>query len=189
MSFTLSSFFFLCMIAGLIYALLSAIFSGIFSGHGDGATVGDNVDATGEHSSIGGELQFSPLSPAVLAVFITIFGAVGLVCIRAAHLSALPAVSIATLSALGSAIGTYYIFRTLYRSTQGSSEATMSELVGLEAEVLTPLEGTKTGEIAYVQKGTRYTSMARSKDGSRIDSHASVKIVKVVGNLCVVELD
>lgn len=189
MNFTLSSFFFLCMIAGLIYALLSAIFSGIFSGHGDGAHVGDHVDVTGEHSPIGGELQFSPLSPAVMAVFITVFGAVGLVCIRAGHLTALPAVSIATISALGSAIGTYYIFRTLYRKTQGSSEASMSEMVGLMAEVLTPLDGTQMGEIAYVQKGSRYTSMARSLDGRRIESHTSVRIVKVVGNLCIVEPD
>lgn len=189
MSFTLSSFFFLCMLAGLIYALLSAIFSGIFSGHGEGASVGDHVDVTGEHSPVGGELHFSPLSPAVMAVFVTVFGAVGLVCVRAAQLSALPAVSIATLAAFASAIGTYYIFRTLYRHTQGSSEATMAELIGLTAEVLTPLEGTHTGEIAYVQKGTRYTSMARSQDGRRIESHTPVRITKVVGNLCIVEPD
>jgi len=187
MGLTLSGFFFLCMLAGLIYAVITAVMGGVFSGADSAPDLDISTDAPGDYSSLGGEVQFSPISPTIIAVFITTFGASGLVCTEGMQLSAFPAVSISSAVGLGSSGVAYLLFRYIYQRTQGSSEAKVAKMVGLTAEVITPVEVDKAGEIAYVQMGTRYTASAKSIDGQLIGRNTVVKIVRVVGATCYVQ--
>ena len=43
------------------------------------------------------------------------------------------------------------------------------------------------GEIAYVARGTRFNSTARSIDGKEVPRNATVRIKRIVGNTCYVK--
>ena len=177
---TLSGFFFLCLLAGLIYAVISLIMSGGFGG-ADAAEVssdGGGID-TGD---IGGEITFSPVSPVVIATFITAFGAGGIVGIEGLKWNALSATSLAVGSGLVIAGLVYGVLNAVYKRTQGSSEARADDLIGMTAEVITPISKESTGEVAYVVRGARFTGAARSVDDEKIDKNSLVEIVRVVGS-------
>jgi membrane protein implicated in regulation of membrane protease activity len=72
--------------------------------------------------------------------------------------------------------------RKLFRATQGSSESRISDVIGIEAEVITPIPENGVGEIAYVQKGARYSAPAREQTGVAIANGRPVKIVRVAGS-------
>jgi membrane protein implicated in regulation of membrane protease activity len=93
------------------------------------------------------------------------------------HLSAV----IAGVGALAIAALVGWGFAIVFRSTQGSSEGRIAEVVGLTATVITPIAPDGVGEIAYVQSGTRYSAPARTEDGSPVANGATVKIARVVG--------
>jgi membrane protein implicated in regulation of membrane protease activity len=124
----------------------------------------------------------SPLSPAVLATFVTTFGGVGVIThsmFRFPLLLSLP-VSFASGLAVGGVV--FIVFYRLFQTVQASSEVSMAAVVGLEAEVTVAIPKEGIGQIAYVSQGGRFTSPARSEEAVEIPRHASVRISKVVGN-------
>jgi membrane protein implicated in regulation of membrane protease activity len=87
--------------------------------------------------------------------------------------------------AVGSAVGTaglMYLFvsQFLVRS-QASSELRRGELVGIEAEVTVPIGENSTGQVTYVTKSGRMSSMARSVDGRPIPRGQLVVIARSSG--------
>ena len=80
-----------------------------------------------------------------------------------------------------------WFFWRLFRSTQESSEARVLDIIGLDAEVITAIPIDGFGEIAYVARGSRYNSTARSIDNKEIPRNATVSIKRVVGNTCYVK--
>jgi membrane protein implicated in regulation of membrane protease activity len=177
---------------GLAYAIVSMIFSGIIGGghEGGGGETGGDFDVQHDvagHVEAGsgadsGTIHFSPLSPVVIAMFITAFGAMGMICLKVFALSPYPSLAVAIATGVVIAAITFFIFLMLFRATQGSSESKIADMVGQEAEVITsiPLDG--LGEVAYVAKGTRYTAPARSAHRTEIKTHSVVTIEKIVGN-------
>jgi membrane protein implicated in regulation of membrane protease activity len=179
-----------CFFVGLAYAIISAILGGIFGGGEGGAEAGGHFDI--QHDIVGhvdtsggtdtGTIHFSPLSPAVVAMFITAFGAMGMICLKVFNLTPYPSLAIAVLTGVSIAVITFFIFLMLFKVTQGSSESKISEMTGQEAEVITTIPSDGLGEIAYVSKGTRYTAPARSAYRNEIKSHSVVTIEKIAGN-------
>jgi membrane protein implicated in regulation of membrane protease activity len=162
------------------YFLISLIMAGGFGG--DSAT---DIHAEGsgiDHGDLGGEITFSPMSPTVIAVFITAFGAGGIVATEGLQWGALAAMGVACGSGLLIAGVVYEVLSAVYRRTQGSSEASAGDLVGATAETLTPISKDGTGEVAYVIKGARYTGPARSIDNTKIGKNSLVRIVRVAGS-------
>lgn len=176
---TLSGFFFLCLLAGLIYAVISLIMSGGFGG-ADAAEV--SADSGIDTGDIGGEITFSPVSPVVIATFVTAFGAGGIVGTEGLKWNAFPATSLAVGSGLVIAGLVYGVLNAVYKRTQGSSEARSDDLIGMTAEVITPISAEGNGEVAYVVRGARFTGAARSVDKKMIDKNSLVEIVRVVGS-------
>ena len=177
---TLSGFYFLCLLGGLIWAVISLIMAGGFGG--DSAT---DVHAEGggiDHGDLGGEITFSPMSPTVIAVFITAFGAGGIVATEGLQWGALAAMGLACGSGLLIAGLVYEVLSAVYKRTQGSSEARVGDIIGITAEVLTPISKDGTGEVAYVIKGARATSPARSIENKEIGKNSLVQIVRVAGS-------
>lgn len=181
----LAGLYFFCLLVGLVYAVIATIIGGHhfdFGGH-DIAVGGHDVGT--DYS--GGEVQFSPASPVVIATFVTAFGAVGLISIFALKIPALLSILVSVIVALGIAAAVFMVFAKIFSVTQSSSEAIIADLVDTIGEVTTPISATGLGEIAYVQRGSRYSSPAKSVDGNPIDRNTSVKIVKVVGNTVYVQ--
>lgn len=168
---------------GLFFTLISALTSHLFGG-GHGAHLehgaGGHAEAgSGSHDMPG----FSPLSPTIIASFITAFGGLGMV-FSGIEATKNPWIS-APLSLLGAfviAAAVLALFRAIFRSTQSSSESLVSSLAGQIATVITPIPAGAVGEIAYVQGGSRYTAPAREETGAPIAAGCPVKITRIVAS-------
>jgi len=173
----------ICFGVGLVFTLVSALFGHLFGGHDAHADVG-----TGGHADAGfdhggdGMPGMSIFSPTVVASFITAVGGLGMIF---SNINATKSVWVsAPLSALGGMIiaaGVFWLFNTLFRQTQSSSESRVGSLVGQIATIITPIPANGVGEIAYVQAGTRYTASAREERGSAIAGGQMVKIIRITG--------
>jgi membrane protein implicated in regulation of membrane protease activity len=176
----------ICLVFGLVFTVLSAFAGHLFGGHADGA-VGTDGQADGGlgHDGVPG-ITF--LSPTGLASFITAFGAFGLI------FSRIPATNNvwihAPLSMVGGlvvALAVLWLFNTMFRKTEGSSESRVVQLIGQTAAIVTPIPENGVGEISYTQAGSRYTAPARGEKGATIGGGQTVKITRIVGNQFFVE--
>jgi hypothetical protein len=173
------------MSVGLIYLLSFGLGLGyaIFVGLAGHFFDGDAGDA---HMDVGTDLPLSPLSPTVIATFLTGFGGGGLLAHSYFHLSTGPGVLVAIFTGILLSGGTFGILTLLFRNTQAGSEFSLSDMVGRTVQIITPIPQDGTGEVALVAKGTRINGPARSEDGRPIARNIPVRIIRVVGNVCYV---
>jgi len=170
----------ICLVLGLLFTLISAIAGHFFGGH-DGMDVGTggHAEAGFEHSGVPG---ISFFSPTVLCSFVTAFGAFGLMFTEIeATKSAWISAPLSAVGGIGVAGLVFWLFNTLFKRTQSSSESRVATLVGQVASIVTPIPENGVGEIAYVQSGARYTAPARSEQGVAISAGKTVKITRIVG--------
>jgi membrane-bound ClpP family serine protease len=184
---TVDAIYLFCLVVGLVFTLFSVLAGHFLGGHGD------HVGGSQGHAEAGADSSDMPgisiFSPTVIAAFITAFGGFGII------FSEIPATSKAVVSAplsvicgLVAAGGLYRVLSALFTHTQGSSESKVAELVGTDANVITPIPENGVGEIAYVVRGTRYTAAARVESGAPISGGKLVKIKRVVGTQFYVEM-
>jgi membrane protein implicated in regulation of membrane protease activity len=178
-----------CFGVGLLFTVVSAVAGHAFGGHGDlgheagGHGAGGHGQGHAEGGDNPGDMPgFSPLSPTTIASFVTAFGGFGMIfsqldTTRSVWISG----PLAAVGALAIAAGVLWLFRTIFRKTQASSEGRVADLAGLEATVITPITADRVGEIAYVQLGSRYSAPARAEGGVTFANGATVKITRVVG--------
>jgi len=183
-------FYAVCLIAGLLFTIVSAIFGHGIGGHdidhaGADIGTGGHAESGFDHSGIPGISFFSPM---VLACFVTAFGGLGII------FSSIEATRIVWISAPLSAAGAFliallvlWLFNLVFSRSQSSSESRVATLVGQTATLLSPIPPCGTGEIAYVQGGTRYTAPARVENGVALAQGQTVKITRIVGTQFFVE--
>jgi membrane-bound ClpP family serine protease len=171
----------ICLGVGLLFAVISAFLGHLFGGHDAHVDVG-----TGGHAEAGfedtGLPGLSPFSPTTIASFITSFGALGLIFSRIeATKSPWVSAPLATLGALFIAAGVMLLFGAIFHKTQSSSESHVGSLIGLSGTIITPIPANGVGEVAYVDRGSRYTAPARNERGTPVASGQTVTIVRIVG--------
>jgi membrane protein implicated in regulation of membrane protease activity len=175
----------ICFGGGLLFTLVTAFTSHVWGDHGDAgaADTGGGADGHAEAGLGAHDMPgFAALSPTTIAAFITAFGGFGMIFSRIeATASPWVSVPLSALGGFGIAAGVLWLFRTIFRRTQSSSESHVAQLVGVTATVITPIPENGVGEIAYVQTGSRYTAPARSETGAAFASGATVKIIRIVG--------
>ncbi|MCX8037613.1 MAG: hypothetical protein N3D11_11330 [Candidatus Sumerlaeia bacterium] len=163
---------------GVIYAIVSALLSGVFGGD-------HSMDAGAQHVDLGasldGMVHFSPLSPAIIATFLTAFGGTGIICVKVFNLSGYISLPIALLVGLSIGTAVFLFFQWIFERTQGSVSIDAAQLTGTRAEVITPIPANGVGEIAFVASGFRQNAPARSENGEAIESPAEVEIVRSLG--------
>ncbi len=169
---------------------------GLHLGHGlhfgHGAHVG-HVPHIGAHVAAGAAgsatdvaTQMSPISPPVISTFLTMFGFFGMLGEMGLHL---PTLIAAPGAALVSVVAAALIFLAIARFlevSQGTSHIAMADLVGSEAEVITPIPPDGLGEIAYSAPTGRASCAARSEAGTMIPKHSVVVITEMAGNVALV---
>lgn len=174
-----------CFAVGLIYSFASALAGQLFGAdHGHSGDVG-----SGGHpeAGLGADHMptIGPLSPTTLAAFVTAFGGIGMV-LATIEVTRSPWISLplAILGGLAIAAAVLAMFRAVFKRTQSSSESLVAQLPGREATVITPIAPGKVGEIAYIDRGVRYTAAARSDSelDAPIPSGATVTITDVIGS-------
>jgi len=176
----------ICLVLGLIFTLFSAVAGHLFGGHGAGHVgMGGHADAGVGHDGVPG---ISFLSPTVMASFVTAFGAFGLIFSKMdATSQAWISAPLAFLGALAVALGVLWLFNTMFRKTEGSSEGRVAKLIGQTAAVVSPIPAHGVGEISYTQAGSRYSAPARAEQGVVIAAGQTVKIHRIVGTQFFVE--
>jgi len=143
-------------------------------GHGHSAEVG-----AGSHDVFP---SFNLLSPLSVAGFLSAFGGAGLI-----SMAYKMPLAFSLMTALGGgmliALALWLVIGKFLFGMQGSSEAFQSDMVGLEAEVITPMEDDITGEIAYILGGMRYTAPARLEKEGRAGRTEKVRIRRMKDNI------
>ncbi len=159
--------------AGLVWALFS-----VATGFASDLAADFDADAGGHLD--GGHLH--PISGTTIATFVTGFGAGGVV----AHYS----LGWPLAGSLGAAVGgglalaalAFVVLELVFRQTQAGSEFAAEDVVGREAEVITPIPEGGLGEVAYIVRGQREQGAARAVDGTAIARGALVVVDKVMGS-------
>jgi membrane protein implicated in regulation of membrane protease activity len=198
-----------CLVIGLGLLIISALLGHLTGGASDGGGVGHDVsvshdvgmghDAGGGHDAgtdhgVGGghevgpgAVQLSMWSTPVMSTLLVFFGGTGLILengfgIRAAVITA----PVSAASGLLFATIVMALLSKLMTAMTGTTHQSLDDIVGTEAEVLTPIPAEGLGEVAYALETGRHTSPARSEEGVIIPRHSMVRITKIVGNTVVV---
>jgi membrane protein implicated in regulation of membrane protease activity len=190
--------YWVCFGVGTVYALVSALMTGFFGfvGGGGGEDIGsfevghdfgvEGGDAGGHGEAFAvaaeGEPVIAPLSPATISVFLATFGGVGIILTTLFDFSLYLSLPISAGSGLVVGGGVFALFYHLFTAVQGSSEPRMAEATGVTGEVTVPISKEGMGEVAFVVRGTRLVSPARSQEGVELPRHTAVRIVRRVGN-------
>jgi membrane protein implicated in regulation of membrane protease activity len=196
---TLNCVYFALFFVGVGYALFVVITGGLSDINMPDVDIdvpqidlpGD-VDIPGADIHIGGpdipgagidapDVTVSPLSPITVATFVTTFGGIGVLALQVFGVDPRWSLLWATGGALSTS-GLMYLFTSqfLVRS-QASSEMHRSELIGMQAEVTVPIGESSPGQVTYVTKSGRMSSMARSADGKPIPRGQFVIIMRTIG--------
>ncbi|TJY41491.1 hypothetical protein E5161_13905 [Cohnella pontilimi] len=132
-----------------------------------------------------GDLPF--LSPTVIATFLTVFGGIGYMLLYETDWPALPAAAVSLLGGLGvSTVVMFLVVIPLHAAEKGAALSSKA-MIGLEAEVVTSIDGTQLGEIVYLQGGTRHSAPAKTVEGAFIPQGSAVRIVGETAGTFVVE--
>ena len=162
-----------CFVLGLTVVAGSWLF-GHHGGHGGHAGPGH------------GDASLPLLSPTVLAVFVGMFGAGGLLFSDVLHLGwpwhLLGALGTSIVSALSVA----FVMMKLFEHSETNSVSRFEELVGREVEVTVAMKGGDVGEVAFDAAGTRQTALARSASGEPLAAGARVRVARLVEGVLVV---
>lgn len=204
---TIITVYWILFFTGLAFAVLSAFFLGLgeaMAGHDVDFSGSHDVDLSGGADTVSfgegtgevdlsssdfyhghGQIALSPVSPMTIFSFMGGFGGGGLI---AHELGAPTWGSLMSALVLGTFVA-FIVYYAMYKLNEmsASSEARAGEAIGATAEIITPIVDDATGEIAYVSRGSRYNSAARSIDGKSINRGRAVKIWRLVGSTCYVK--
>lgn len=187
------TFYFICVLVGLIFAVLSFIFSGGFEANVDvsmdvGADFGADAGGDFGHDISGGdvgigEVHFPLFSPVVLACFVTAFGGGGIIGLKVFPFMPILSLLIATGSGLLVGLLVGFIVMKIFKALEVNAITTKKSLIGSIAEVTEIIGAAGVGEIAFSGKQGRISGPARSEENKDIGRHAMVTITRVVGGL------
>ncbi len=187
-------FYFACLSFGFLFALIAVVLGEVL-GHADvggGHDVGvghdadiggHDIDAGGHDAGMDGASVFNSLT---ICTFLGFFGLSGLIALWGLNFSAIGSLAFALPVGIIIAATQFILYLKIFVQAQGSSEATLFETLGCQAEVITGIPEGRVGEIAYVIKGTRYTAPATGADGMEIPKGTCVQVVNVRGSTYVV---
>ncbi len=197
--------YWVCFGVGTGYAVISALLGGLHGMFDHAGEVGGGAtemshdygaghaagghDGSGEaYASIGeGEPVISPLSPATISIFLATFGGVGIILTSLFRLNLYVSLPVSAGAGIVVSGLMMFIFYHLFTRVQASSEARTMDAIGLTGEVTVPVPEEGVGEVAYILRGARLVSSARSQTGRPVPRHSAVRIIRQVGNTLYVE--
>ena len=182
----LNCIYFAFVAVGVFYALIVLIAGGLSDL--DIPVIGDLLpDFGGDGPSFDhGEVGVTGISSAAIATFITAFGAFGIVSTQLFNVSGPVSIIWAIIGGILCGGIAQLVFGYILVKPQGSTEVTAKDIIGVAAEVITPIPADSVGEIAFVAQGGRITSSARSATGQAIPRGTIVIIESMVGNVALV---
>jgi hypothetical protein len=160
---------------GLLFTALSLLLGAVDLGGHHGGDVGHDGDA-GHH---GGSDGSSHVNLSTTLAFIAWFGGVGYLAHNGAGWTALVSVLLAVLGGLAGAYLIYLVFARVIRPGESAPlDPRDFELQGKLARVSSSVLAGGTGEITYVQHGSRMVRAARAADGRAIPRGTEVIVLR-----------
>lgn len=164
-------------LGGTLFVLVSAV-----TGMGDGGHIGHDIHGDSAESGP----HFTLLSPLTLAILFASIGAFGLITRYGFGLADGPSIIVSVAGGLGTAYVVARAAGTIIMGSRGTSTIRADALVGSRGEVVLGIPAGGVGEVALLLANQRYTSPARSADGTAIASGAAVTVVRLAGTTLVV---
>src|SRR5258706_11225939 len=180
-----------CFLVGLALSVLSLLVGAFHlhlpghighlfqHGHAPHFAHGPHVHAHGAQG-ITGKLaaEVSPFNFSTLMEFLTWFGGVGYLLTSVYHFWFVPALAIAVLAGLvGGAIVFWYLAKVMMAHDHTMDPAE-SRVIGAVGTISNPIRAGGTGELVYVQGGSRKTAAARSESGAAIAKGTQVAVTR-----------
>ncbi|MGD1278279.1 MAG: NfeD family protein [Tepidisphaeraceae bacterium] len=177
-----------CLLLGLTYGAMAGLF-GLLGGHHDfhhgfdspGHTPSEVQGMGHEPGAADSGIHMTPMNPVVIAIFLVSFGGTGLASMQLLGWG-VASLALSAPSGFVMAAVTFAIFNKLFSMTQGSSGPSEQEVIGKEAEVITPIPENGLGEIAYTRRGSRFTAPARAESGAAVAKQSIVTVTRIVGH-------
>ena len=183
------TFYFICVLVGLMFAVLSFIFSGGFEANVDvsadfGADAGGDFGHDVSGGDVGvGDVHFPLLSPVVLACFVTAFGGGGIIGLKVFPFMPILSLLIATGAGLLVGLLVGFIVMKIFKAVQVNAITTAKNIIGSIADVTEAIGAAGVGQISFSGKQGRISGPARSEENKDIGRHAMVTITRAVGGL------
>jgi membrane protein implicated in regulation of membrane protease activity len=157
--------------------------------HGDAGSYG--VDQGGHGAVTAGHaataaFHFPFFSPLALATFLAFIGGYGLMAKHGFEARDTVSLLVAIPLALATAYVVTYGAWKVVQGSRGSSQIRAADLVGADAEVLTPIPAGGVGEVAATVRGQRFTGPAREAAGQAVRQGAHVRVERLIGSTMVV---
>lgn len=133
----------------------------------------------GGHAAHGGngEAQISPFNFATIAAFLAWFGGSGYLLTRYASFWYMAALGMAVIFGFAGAAMVFWFLGKLVSKDENLDPADY-EMVGVLGHVVSGIREGGTGEMVYVQGGTRHTIGARSEDSTAIAKETEVVVTR-----------
>jgi len=178
----------LCAVAGVSFMGLSALlghFGGGHGGHdagGHGGHAGHgHAHGTGHDHDQGHHVALPFFSPTAFAAYLTGFGSAGLVLTEGLKLTN-PWIHVPASLVFAGGFGAALLFGMAMIADKAESNAlsSLQDVVGTDVEVTIAIPADGTGEVAFVDGGTRQTAMARSEAGQEFAQGARARVTRSV---------
>jgi len=194
---TWADFYLACFLVGFLLSVLSLVLGQLHAhfhlphsihahlghgGHAAGGHGGNAVHAGATHGAGAGhsvqtESTVSPFNFATLAAFLAWFGGSGYLMARYSTLWVALALGIAIACGLAGG-GVVFWFLTKLISQDENLDPADYQMVGSLGRVVSHIREGGTGEIVYVQDGSRHTAGARSESGGPIARDTEVVVTR-----------
>ena len=189
------AFYLVCFGVGFLFSLVSFIAGGLHLHlpvkwhlhgpghmHGHGGLHGHHAGGHGGDGSGSGaregSFHFPIFNSASLMVFLAWFGGVGYLLTMRTRLISLAILGIATAAGLaGAALIATFLVKVL-ETPEATLEDIDYQMVGAVGKVNIPIRADGTGEIVYVQGGTRRSLGARSDTGKALEKGTEIVVTR-----------
>lgn len=172
------------LFVGVIYAVFLLFFQGIGSALGDlDMDVDLDLDGDADLDAAG---EAAGVSMLAIASFISAFGAFGLIAVTLLDAGQVGSLVAALFGGvvMGLAAQAFFIY---ILSPTVSSEVHQTKLIGMAAEIITPIPENGVGQVALVVEGARMTYSARATNqGESLPRGTPVRIERIVGGVAYV---
>src|SRR5215469_2372073 len=182
---TWADFYLVCFVVGFFLSLLMFVGGGGrlhlphfhlhlpgLSGHGTAPHTGVGIKGGVD----GG--QISPFNLISLTAFLAWFGGTGFLLARHSTMWFFTALLISMLSGIGGAAIIYLFLKRVLSSPDEELDAADFDMVGVLGKLSVRIREGGTGELIYLQAGTRRVCAARSEDGSAILKGTEVVVTR-----------
>ena len=189
------TFYLMCFGVGLLFSVVSFLLGALHlhlpvkwhmhghaAGHGHAGMRGSSGAARGAGGARDGAphaaFHFPIFNSASLMVFLAWFGGVGYLLTTRSRMWSVSILGLATVAGLaGAALITTFLVKVL-DTPDAALEDIDYQMIGAVGKVNIPIRAKGTGEIIYVQGGTRRSLGARSEDGTALEKGKEVVVTR-----------